>query len=128
MSSGLSPRDQSDGFVLFSSALHCQSRITGLVQSGCAFTYIRRDLAAGNDGSACSHALQVLRQSIFAGRVAADDSLKGLVALNVVGDSLEEGLVADGCGIVWLAGLGVGGFGRAVSQVKARTEVHCHFC
>jgi hypothetical protein len=74
-----------------------------------AFTYAG-NLAGDNGGSACSHALRVFQQGIFAGRVAADDSLEGLVALDVVGDALEEGLVADGGGIVGVFGFGVGGF------------------
>jgi len=40
--------------------------------------------------SACPGALQAFQQSFFARRVAADNSLKGLIALNVVGQSLEE--------------------------------------
>lgn len=42
--------------------------------------------------------------------MATDDRLEGLVALDVVGDALEKGLVADGGGIVGFVGFGVGGF------------------
>jgi hypothetical protein len=77
--------------------------------------------------STCSYALQVLQQSIFACRVAADDGLKGLIALDVVGDALEEGLVADGGRIVgFVIGFGVGGLVCTIGQVEARVEVHCH--
>jgi hypothetical protein len=76
--------------------------------------HLRWDLAGRMGGSTCSHALHVLQQSIFAGRVAADDALEGLIALDVVGETLEEGLVTDGGGIVGLVGLGVGGFVCAV--------------
>ena len=59
--------------------------------------------------------------------MAADDRLKSLVALDVVGNALEEGLVADGGGIVgFVVGFGVGGLVCAVGQVEARVEVHCH--
>jgi hypothetical protein len=76
--------------------------------------HLRWDLAGRMGSSACSHALHVLQQSIFTGWVAADDSLKGLVALDVVWETLEEGLVADGGGIVGFVGFGVGGFVCAV--------------
>ena len=89
--------------------------------------HLHWDLAAAIRCSTCSHALHVLQQSIFAGRVAADDGLEGLVALDVVGDALEERLVADGGGIVgFVVGFGVDGLVCAVGQVDARVEVHCH--
>jgi hypothetical protein len=50
--------------------------------------HLRWDLAGQDSTSTCSYALQVLQQSIFACRVATDDTLKGLIALDVVGDAL----------------------------------------
>ena len=54
----------------------------------CDFTHAETWQDMHDGSSTCSYALQVLQQSIFACRVAADDSLKGLIALDVVGDAL----------------------------------------
>ena len=90
-------------------------------------TVVSLTLGVGN--STCSDALHVfLQHRISAGWVAAGDILESLVSLDVVGEALEEGLVADRVGIVGFVGFGVGGFVCAVGQVHARVEVHCHYC
>lgn len=67
--------------------------------------------------------LHALQHGLFAGRVAANDTLEGLVAFDVVGEALEEGVVDD----FW----GFGGFFAfrcaVVGEVDAELEVHCHW-
>lgn len=69
------------------------------------------------------HALQ---HRFFAGRVAADDPLQGLKALDIVGDALEEGLVDDVGRVVGLLCFRGGGCGAVVCQVDAEGQVHGH--
>lgn len=78
--------------------------------------------------SACSSTLHGFQQGFFAGRVATDDTLESLVALNVVGETLEEGLVNDRARLVGDLGLGCGLLVGAGAVVDTEVKVGRHCC